>query len=908
MLIVKPTVNSLFLSQLGAKHLPYGYLLVALIAVVTSYFYNKAIRKISLLKVIIFSLTIFSIAFVTLSVLLHTSMINDWVLYIYYLGVSLFAVISTSQFWVLANMVYNSREGKRLFGFIGAGGIAGGIFGGYLTSVIVSSYGNKTVMVLAAILLLCCIPILEKVWKLRVKTMNLYVRKQRTFNETNVQETSLRVVFKSKHLTYLALITGISVIVAKLVDYQFSDFASAAIKNSEKLTAFFGFWFSTFNLVALTLQLFFTNRMLSKLGVSSTLLILPLGIALSSLLFLTFPELWVLILIKGIDGSLKQSLNKAAFELSIMPIPLSIKNQAKSYIDVVVDSIATGLSGFILIFLIKRLHLDTSYIIIIVLFFVFIWIFLIYKLRETYYDSFRQNILSTIVKAKKTNKEKQRPENTILTARHILNGKDEKAILNLLDRLSDYKMRALKSSIISLLEYPSNKVKVEAIKHLNVYGKGAEIEKVKTLIYEKNDKLVLTALEYVLNNSSLSRSEFIKNYLNNNNDYIANAALLCLARETADNEKLAAKFDLKNRITEKINEINHPTLNIREEAIVELLITVAYAKEEVHYFYIEKHLKNNNVNIKKQAIKAAGITNNEYFIEPLLELLSEKEYEKNVIKALKRYGSEITTTVLNLDKSEELKSNTKRFIPKILGSFKTQNAVNVLLRLMKDNNSNTRLQASMSLLRLSSKQVELVFSFRIIKNLILKEAKYFRDSLKIILILRKKIAEQPNEIVEDNDAQMELINARQDIIDVLEEQLVSSLKTSFNLLAIIYEENDIKMAHDGLFSNVKEAKINALEFLDNLLKGQLKFKLVPLLEYFTAEGDYSQIINEGALDEKDCLRVLMKSRGVHTKMKILHLIKILNDKGYVPLIKPLKKHRNNDVRYATIQILKKLNK
>ena len=53
----------------------------------------------------------------------------------------------------------------------------------------------------------------------------------------------------------LAGIVGVSVMVAKLVDYQFGGLAAASIYNPEELTAFFGFWFSTFNLLSLLLQL-----------------------------------------------------------------------------------------------------------------------------------------------------------------------------------------------------------------------------------------------------------------------------------------------------------------------------------------------------------------------------------------------------------------------------------------------------------------------------------------------------------------------------------------------------------------------------------------------------------------------------------------------------------------------------
>nr|WP_262496369.1 hypothetical protein [Nonlabens ulvanivorans] len=42
----------------------------------------------------------------------------------------------------MANVIFNIREAKRLFGFIGAGGIAGGIAGGYVTSILVPFTGN----------------------------------------------------------------------------------------------------------------------------------------------------------------------------------------------------------------------------------------------------------------------------------------------------------------------------------------------------------------------------------------------------------------------------------------------------------------------------------------------------------------------------------------------------------------------------------------------------------------------------------------------------------------------------------------------------------------------------------------------------------------------------------------------
>ncbi|TXE19635.1 MFS transporter [Psychroserpens burtonensis] len=909
LLIVKPTVNALFLSRLGADNLPYGYLLVAVVAVITSYFYNRAIQKFSLLKVTSISLITFSLIFLGLAIILEYSLLEDWLLYVYYLAVSLFAVMATSQFWVLANMVFNAREAKRLFGFIGAGAIAGGVFGGYLTSLVVTNFGNKEVIVLAAILILSCIPIIHKIWKLRVHKLNTYIRAQRKHTEDGLEQSSFKVILQSKHLTYLALITGISVIVAKLVDFQFSDFANKAFSDTEELASFFGFWFSTFNVIALTMQLFLTNRILSKLGVASTLLILPFVIALGSLLFLTFPELWVLIIIKGVDGSFKQSIHKAAIELSIMPIPLQIKNQAKSYIDVAVDSISTGIAGFILIFLIRKLDLNTSYITVIIILFVFIWIILIYKLREAYFDSFRVNIQRTLNSNTSETSSKAKFQTTLKAARKILNEGQEEQILNLLNYLKSNKLNALKTSIIGLLNHPSNKVKAAAIKQFYIYDKGTGLNRVEPLVYAEDDELVFTALEYILNHSSIKEHPFFNTYLNHDSDYISNAALLCLAKEASANQKLALQFNLYNRIETRVTSLSLPENQEREPSIASLLITIAESGMAKYFPFIATHLENDNTYIKKHAIKAAGIASSDQFIDKLFEFVSEKIYRKTAIKALKNYGIKIIDYIVELEKTETINNNIASQMPKIISAFKTQKAVNVLMKLLNSKDIIIRLAAIKALNKLKNNDNGLYFNKRLLRNRIIKESAYYKRTLDAIASLQQVIhLELPDE--NSPHQSPELLIARQRIIEVLEGQTEDSLKCLFNLLSLVYEESDIEITYSALLSNVKEARINALEFLDNLLRSQLKQSVLPLIEHYVLSNNDSDTstLQLRIMSEKECLQMLIKNRGKKIKLEALQLIKLLGDDSYKPILNKLKKHQNKNVKFFALDALAILKK
>lgn len=906
LLIVKPTVNALFLSQLGANQLPYGYLLVALVAVITSYFYNKAIRQFLLLNVTIISLVFFSLFFITLSILLHFGALSKVLLYVYYLGVSLFAVIATSQFWILANMVFNPREGKRLFGFIGAGAIAGGIFGGYLTSIMAASFGNRIAILIAAIIIASCVFIIKKIWNLRVNKMNVYLRHQRKIGSASLEESSVKLIYNSKHLTFLALITGIGVIVAKLVDFQFSDLANKAIADSNNLASFFGFWFSSFNTLALCLQLFVTNRVLSRVGVASTLLVLPIAITLGSLLFLTFPELWVLIIIKGVDISFKQSLNKAALELSIMPIPLYIKNQAKSYIDVAVDSIATGIAGFMLIFLISKLNLSTGYITVIIIFFVLIWIVLIYKLREAYFNSFRENIQRTL-KESKDELDSTNNETTIATARRIINEGKDVDILNLLEQLSSYKLKTLTYNIIGLLDHPSDKVKIEAIHQLNYYNRVSVLDKVQPLVFKNNQQLTLAALNYIFNHAAISPDNFFNMYLDHKQEYISNMALLCLAKESSNNFKLALKYKLYKRLDNKFQKLNLDKGYGSEAEVYAVLQIVAYANAVIYFPFITRHLNNKNPSIVKRAITSAGITANEQFLEPLLEYLIQKEFRKTAIRSLVSYGPALLNMIISLDKSQDLKDNTKKYLPRVIKSFKTQKSVFVLFSLLQSKDVQIRLETANSLLKLKRKGLSLNFDTNNLKRKILLECRYYKRTLDAVATFTSLLDKSKTMSLTDDVATQTRI-ARESILNVLTEQLDYSFKCIFKLLGLLYKESDIGMAYSGLLSDVKDARLNALEFLDNLLQNKIRTSVLPLIEH-TINMDAnskSTLIDIKILTEKQSLHKMTKNRGKRIKLEVLNLIYQLNDKHYIVLVKKLKRHKNKAVSHLAGKTYAKL--
>jgi AAA family ATP:ADP antiporter len=104
------------------------------------------------------------------------------------------------------------------------------------------------------------------------------------------------------------------------------------------------------------------------------------------------PALWSAILIKSGDGSLKQSINKSAIELLALPIPTETKNQVKTFIDVFIDSFATGVGGIILIMLINGLNLSIHFVSISIMLLILLWFYYAKKVRIEYLSLFKEKL------------------------------------------------------------------------------------------------------------------------------------------------------------------------------------------------------------------------------------------------------------------------------------------------------------------------------------------------------------------------------------------------------------------------------------------------------------------------------------------------------------------------------------
>ena len=880
LLIIKPVVNSLFLSTYGIESLPNAYIFVALIAGIITTLYAKIVARVSFIYLNIATLFSSVFALVFFGVALQTGIWSNWLMYIFYIWLAIFGVLTTSQFWVLVNFVFNEREFKRLVGIIGAGAIAGGIFGGYLTSFLSGYLESERLPFVGAFTIALCIPLTMLIYQRCKKANGAFLAHKRIAEDSKASDNPIRLILQSKHLTLLAAIVAISNVVAKLVDYQFSGMAAAMIQDPEGLTSFFGFWFSTFNVGALAIQLFATRFILSRFGVGISLLLLPVAILLAVSCLIIAPELLVAaIAMKMADGSFKQSINKSAIELLVLPISAEIKNQTKTFIDVFVDSLAAGFSGLLLIFVIKGLSLPGIAISGLILVFTGIWIFLVTNVRREYLRTFKRKIISNLGKTTMATKRIRKAALVSDLMNNLIHGsKNEK--INALQKIKHFKNKKYNQVVFGLLKNEDVDVRAEAFHYLSHY-KGLKIyhfaEKMTT---DQSTKIRMIAIAYLIENTPVKDRKTVLKHLDSPNPELSGMALVNLAKHIQFNPKLKQKYQLQDRISKYVQGVSDIS-NGKERYLKKIFTIQAIGHANIPDLYprLQKFFKDKKTIVVRQAIQAAGKTHHPFFLKDLIRFSTKTTYARMAREALKNYKNRLILAFRGFLKEHPQDLGTIRLLPSVVKNINKPKAIQFLFKLLEHPDATVRQNALEGLSDLHLNFPKLKFRKKRVILQIIEEVLRFQRTLTLLFVQSKLSKADPSDLY--------LIRKR--VIALLKKQSNNQLDNIFFLLSLRYSKDNISAIHKGLKSPKKRLRNTALDFLDNLLESRLKTMLIPLLEAGVVNGSKRESFRKLNLEIPDhfaCLEEILKhGKDVRLKIATLHLITKLNQPEHQILVR-----------------------
>lgn len=809
---LKPARDSLFLVKLGATQLPVVFMLIAVIVVPVTTLYARAARRLKLNRLInITTLILIANLFLLRWMLMYT---QAPVFYTFYIWVSIYGAITTSQFWLFANAVFDATQAKRLFVLFGLGGIVGAFTGGEVTSVIVDTFGVSTenLLFFCAGFLALCIVLVNAVWAIKQKAdVEPPAPIRRKEKRTESFAELFRLIKQSKHLLLIIGIIAMTMATASFIDYQFKTVSVLSFPDKQGLTAFLGKFYGRLSLVSFLFQLFVSYRFLRIFGVGGAIALLPLSLVGGSIAMLLVPGLVAAVLLRGADGVFLYSIDKTGRELLFLPVPLALKKRTKVFIDVFVDRWFRGFAGAVLLLLVGVFHMSTQHLSIVVLTMLAFWLFLVFRMRSEYVNAFRLALERREIDLSEL-RVNIAEASTLETLKAALTSTNERQIVYSLDMLHDVQDAEIVGAIKPLLSHGSPEIRAKAIAALRSSAIGDHTKDIEALLRDEDPDVRRESMHYLCDHAGGDRAQTLTGYLQADDLAIRIAAIGCIAEHSPIEDQELLEDDMIRAL------IDHEGPN---SELVRVQIARALGRVQRSSFkeLLGKLLSDPSPLVVSEAIESAGRTGDRRFIPQLLERVSDKKYRKVARAALASYGDRVVGTLTDYVRDRASDFATRSNLCRVLRQIPTQHSVDELISLLDHVEPAVRYHVLKALNGLRASYPDLRFGHGALNNTLRDETESYYAILQIIGMAGPA----------DGDAGKLLRR-------VLQEKIDANLERIFRLLGLSYTQKDIYGAYLGIISQRKDLRASAIEFLDNVLKKEVKRYLFPIVDSITVDS------------------------------------------------------------------------
>ena len=885
---LKPARDSLFLVKLGPEQLPLVFILIALIVAPIATVYSRSTKSLSLTRVMNLTIAILIVNLIFLRWLLQFE--HVWVYYIFYIWVSIYAVLGTSQFWLLANTIFDPAQAKRIFWFLNLGGILGAMTGGEVTNLVVRYLGVATenLLFLCMGLLTCGLLILNTIAK--IKRREGIAHRSRVSSEEQGTETlgyMLNTICHSKQLIYMVGVLSIGMMLSTFVDFQFKTVSVEAFPEKEDLTAFLGTFYSRLSVISLFIQSFFTYRVLRTFGVGGAIRFLPVGLLVGSIGMVVMPGLWMGVLLRGTDGSFRHSIDKTARELLYLPLPLDVKKQIKVFIDMFLDRLFRGIGGGLLLVCTAMLELSVRQISMVVLPLLALWIFLTILVRKEYVSAFRKALERRDIDPNEL-KMDITEASTVESLVGALRSANERVVVYALDMLALVKHVELTQAVKPLLQHSSNEVRQKAVRLLHTQDSAALIPDIEELLNDSNSQVRREAVSFLLQRRKGFDFTQTRKYLDHQNLKVQAAAVQYIAESgSAEEQRLITR------------EIIEPLLAYHGTEAVAIRAQIVKALGALHdpslrHFLLE-HRKDPSPIVVNEVICSAGRMRDRHFVPWLISNLATTQHRAAARCALTAFHTHILGTLYDYltDKTEDFSVRVN--IPRIFASIPNQESVDLLTRSYEILDPVLQYPVVKALNKLRTQYPELRYNTQQVDRWLIEETQSYYENLQILHLYRA---------VQDSPASDLLKRA-------LQEKMTRNIEMMFRLLGLCYSPKDMYSAYSAFVSREKQMRASAIEFLDSILRKESKRYLLPILDgaselYTIQQG---QELFRVKIDErKKAVETVMHGRDSWLKACAMFTLPELHDKELLILAREASQDSDHVVRETADLVLNRMDK
>jgi ATP:ADP antiporter, AAA family len=324
----KSTKDALFLSTFGVAALPLMVMSAAVLSMVLTISLAQVMGRIrpGVLIPRLFLLSgVLSLAEWLLSA--HARSAAAILVYLHFTGLGALLV---SGFWAMVNERFDPRTARRAIGQITAGGSLGGLLGGILPERVGAVLPLTAMLpILAGLNLLAAALVLEA----ERGTPLTHPTEDQPMGAEPARSAG-RILRGSPYLIGLALLVAFTSTAEGLLDYVFKSRATVSSSSGEELLRLFAAFYTSTALLGIFIQVTLLPRILARLGIARSAALLPAGVSVGAVGAFFIPGLASIMVARGAEVVLRNSVFRAAYELLFTPMAPREKRATKLLIDV----------------------------------------------------------------------------------------------------------------------------------------------------------------------------------------------------------------------------------------------------------------------------------------------------------------------------------------------------------------------------------------------------------------------------------------------------------------------------------------------------------------------------------------------------------------------------------------------
>jgi AAA family ATP:ADP antiporter len=328
----------------GVKNLPWLFTATFVALLVVQPLYGALVAKLPRARFIPIVYHFFVVNLLLFWLMLKLGVETAIVARVFFVWVSVFNLFAVAVFWSFMADLFDAEQGKRLFGFIGAGGTAGALLGPLITIALSVPLGPTNLLIAAAVLLelaVLCVYRLERAAAVH-------------FGAQPTQQlvgggalAALPELIRSPYLLGVGVWVSLLSFGATILYFEQAHIVSATVRGAGAQTRVFASIDLAVSLLTLATQVFATGQFLKRFGTGIAAGALPAVYVVGFAVLFFSPTLIVVLVVQVTQRWANFAIANPARQVFFTVLSREEKYKAKNLIDVVIYRGSDALYGWV---------------------------------------------------------------------------------------------------------------------------------------------------------------------------------------------------------------------------------------------------------------------------------------------------------------------------------------------------------------------------------------------------------------------------------------------------------------------------------------------------------------------------------------------------------------------------------